>query len=87
MTVDQPVLVVCDEPSPERVPPFVDRRERCDPQQLLFERVVNHPVIPLSSVTRTEARLRRDSDEVKKVWFVWLRVVAVVHLSQEDHPS
>ena len=48
---------------------------------------INHLVIPVSSVARTEARLRRDSDEVKKVWFVWLRVVAVVHLSQEDHPS
>ena len=48
---------------------------------------INHPVIPLSSVVRTEARLRRDSDEVKKAWLVWLKVVAVVHLSQEDHPS
>ncbi len=38
-------------------------------------------------MVRTEARLRRDSDEVKKAWLVWLKVVAVVHLSQEDHPS
>ena len=43
MAVNQPVLVVRDEPSRERVPPFVDRRERCDPQQLLFERVDKSP--------------------------------------------
>lgn len=43
MAVDQPVFVVRDEPSRERVPPFVDRRERCDPQQLLFERVDKSP--------------------------------------------
>ncbi len=43
MAVDQPVLVVRNESSLERVVQFVNRTERCDPQQLLFERVDKSP--------------------------------------------